>query len=228
VGGKKMDQMFTKPELLNGLVLGVGLVLGFTILDFIARYFEKKEIGKPLLILDMNKLLVCRAFEPTLKEEFPSYLPYIKHATLLGQHYTWRRPYLAPFIEYALEHYDVAVWSSAQRKNVKKLCEFVFTPEQRSNLVFEWNQTQCNTVDPHPDPTETKPLFEKPLHRVWKEFPQYDKTNTLIFDDSPLKMRTNPPKCVYQPTSWIVSDTHDDELSPGGGTIFKKLQYFLF
>jgi hypothetical protein len=188
---------------------------------FLATCLEKTR--KPLLILDINKLLVCRAFKPKMQDEFPSHMGYIKDATLLGQHYTWKRPYLDAFLEYAFQHYDIAIWSSAWRENVDKLCDFIFTPEQRSRLVFEWDQTKCDAVEPHPDPSERKPLFEKPLKRVWKEFPEYNRHNTLIFDDSQLKMRNNPPECVYQPNSWIVTQTEDYELSPEGGKIFKQL-----
>ena len=100
----------------------------------------------------------------------------------------------------------------------------MFTPEQRSKLIFEWDQTKCVRVEPHPDPTETKPLFEKPLSRVWDEFSRYNEKNTIIFDDSPLKMRNNPPECAFQPDSWVVTQRKDDELSPGGGIIFKKIK----
>lgn len=181
------------------------------------------ELRKPLLILDMNKLLVCRAFKPKLNEEFPDYVGYVHEATLLGKHYTWKRPHLDEFLQYAFEHFEVAVWSSAWRENVDKLCEFVFTPEQRALLLFEWDQTNCDCVEPHPDPAETKPLYEKPLQKVWKHFPKYDESNTIIFDDSPLKMRNNPPACVFQPSSWIVTQVNDRELSPDGGSIYKKL-----
>lgn len=175
-----------------------------------------------LLILDMNKLLVCRVYKPELDSK---YFPYVEEATTLGRHYTWKRPHLASFLEYAFEHFDVAVWSSAWKQNVDRLCEFVFTKEQRERLVFEWDQSQCEEVIPHPDPTETKPLYEKPLSRVWKEYPQYNSTNTLIFDDSPLKMRHNPPECVYAPSSWTVMFPHDDALSCDG-EIFEKLKLF--
>lgn len=110
------------------------------------------------------------------------------------------------------------------QQNVDKLCDFVFTREQRSQLLFEWDQNTCVKVEPHPDPTENKPLFEKHLSRVWKEFPQYDKNNTIIFDDSLLKMRHNPSECVFIPDSWIVTQENDDELSPNGGLIFQRLR----
>lgn len=187
---------------------------------------EKKKPQRKLLILDMNNLLVCRAFKFKMKEEFPSYIPYIESATLLGKHYTWKRPHLNEFLKYAFEHFDVAVWSSAMKENVSLLCEFIFTPEQRAKLLFEWDQTQCVRIEPHPNPTETKPLFEKRLTRVWNEFSEYTAKNTLIFDDSDLKMRNNPPGCTFLPSSWIVTQIHDHELSPNNGSIFTRLKMF--
>jgi len=48
-----------------------------------------KQQPKPLLILDMNKLLVFRAFMPTLNAEQPQCLPHVSSAKQLGKHLTW-------------------------------------------------------------------------------------------------------------------------------------------
>ena len=201
------------------IVLEVILVVS----DCICYYQRWKSKKRRLLILDLNNLLVCRAFKPKMIEEYSLYLPHIKDAKLLDDHYTWKRPNLSFFLWHIFIHYDVAVWSSAQQKNVDKLCEYIFSADQRARLLFEWDQSHCTSVVPHPDPSEKKPLFEKQLRRVWKEFPQYDKDSTLIIDDSSLKMRSNPTECVYIAEAWNATMTEDNQLE-WNGDIFKRLR----
>ena len=91
----------------------------------------KKMKPKRLVILDMNKyvttrlclvayihqrLLVYRAFAPKLQEEFSQVLPYLDQATLLGQHWTWKRHGLDDFIDKLMERYTVAVRSCRSDK----------------------------------------------------------------------------------------------------------------
>jgi TFIIF-interacting CTD phosphatase-like protein len=158
---------------------------------------RKRAPKKPLLILDMNNVLVCRAFSPKLETEYLDLLPYIGVATLLGEHYTWKRPHLDRFLKRAFEHFTVAVWSSAMAKNVDLLCDFVFG-ERRQELLFEWDQSYCEVV-----PNDTpKPLYLKQLRKVWENFPEYNADNTFIIDDSVAKMQENPPHCVVLSNVW--------------------------
>lgn len=165
--------------------------------------------AKPLVIIDMNKLLVFRAYRPTFAQEQDARLvAHIQDASLLGEgglFYTWKRPCLDAFIEWLFAHYEVAVWSSAWRKNVDSLCEFVFTSEQRLRLLFEWDQSQCDAVH---QPPPLRPIFTKPLAKVWAVLPHYNASNTLIVDDSLDKMAPNPTQCTLVTKSWspVVED----------------------
>jgi hypothetical protein len=161
---------------------------------------------KKLLILDMNNVLVYRAYSKTLEEEA---LLFLSEATLLGEHYTWKRPDLDKFISYALDNYTVAVWSSAWAVNVDRLCAFCFG-ERRKELLFEWDQTKCIAITAG----RRKPLFQKHLIDVWHEFPQYDPSNTIILDDSQEKMAMNPEECVRLVEPWHPWDkeTQGDSL----------------
>jgi hypothetical protein len=76
-----------------------------------------------------------------------------------------KRPHLHEFLCFLLENFHVGVWSSAQRHNVRKLVGCVFGEEQRKQLLFEFDQSKCNAVK-HPDPTEKKTLYKKPLTMV--------------------------------------------------------------
>ena len=174
---------------------------------------NKKDKRIRLIILDMNKLLVFRAFQPKLKEEFPKITnAMLMDAELLGKHYTWLRPGTRQFIDQCMADYQVAVWSSAQPQNVKLLCDHVFGPDKRSQLVFEWSQEQCDVVDPHPDPTERKPLFTKPLSKVVAAFPQFSMDEILIIDDSLLKMSDNPKTSYLLTKEWSPCEREEESL----------------
>ena len=85
---------------------------------------------KKLLVLDINNILVTRAY--SLKEDdleiWPMAHDYIDQADMLGNHYTWKRPDLDEFLNYCLDNFTVSVWSSAWPANVDRLCEYIFTP----------------------------------------------------------------------------------------------------
>jgi len=182
--------------------------LGFVFLplffwgDPIPSAGSARRRDRTLVILDMNNFLVWRLFDAELEKNRPLYAPILHHAAHLGQHMTWRRKGLDEFIDFLLANFDVAVWSSAWQKNVTLLCDHVFG-DKRDQLIFEFDQTHCGVVKPHPTPGETKPLFIKNLDTVWREFPGvYTRENTLMIDDSPLKARENPVGSLYQVYPW--------------------------
>ena len=173
---------------------------------------------KPLLILDMNKLLVARAYKRTLDDgsEHANLKPYLESATLLGEHYTWKRPHLDRFLDWAFENFEVAVWSSAWAKNVDLLCDHVFGEQRRKKLLFEWDQTHCTQVMPHPDGvTHGRPLYRKDLTEVWKAFPQYNSSSTLIVDDCKHKTAANWDINVLIVDPWQPFDNNNSSGSGG-------------
>ena len=160
------------------------------------------------------------------EKEFPACLPYLDDATVVGARYVWKRPHLEDFLNYCFETYTVAVWSSARRYNVDLLCNFLFTPEQRQQLLFKWDQSNCVKVEPNPDPQEAnKPLFEKHLSHVWEAFPQYSAKSTVIVDDSPLKMRHNPNGCVVIANPWKAWERRDKDLLIPNGRLFREIKW---
>lgn len=177
------------------------LSVGLVVIILFDKYFRKK-----LLILDMNNVLVCRVFKFKQTEDS---IPFTKSAIVLGgKFYTWKRPHLNAFLDHCFKHYTVAVWSSAQGQNVSDLVDFVFGEERKRELLFVWDQTKCETIETGKE----KPLFKKPLSRVWAEYPKYNSSNTFIMDDSKDKMLGNPENTWMQVKPWIVSDTEDVEL----------------
>jgi hypothetical protein len=135
------------------------------------------------------------------------------------------------FLNFLFVNFDVAVWSSAMRHNVNNVINDALTPEQKNSLKFIFSQSECNVVSPHPDPevvkkNPKKDLLEKPLAKVWAQYPQYTAENTLLIDDSKLKARKNPPNLLFSPLEWTPWQGDDEGLAPGGTirTFLQQLQ----
>ena len=75
----------------------------------------------------------------------------------------------------------VVIWSSCMMKNIKK-----FMIESKLKNIDTYCRKLC-TSDPDGRSFDTL----KPLERIWNIYPKYNKTNTVIFDDSVSKIRFN-------------------------------------
>ncbi len=176
--------------------------------------------GKKLVILDLYGLLVHRH---STREPVGDWNKLVSPATLLGTNLTWDRPHRDDFLTFLFDNFTVAIWSSAMYKNVDLLAAHIFGPERRKQLLFEFDQSYCETVTPHPDPKENKPLFKKNLTTVWAAFPQYNQDNTLLIDDSNWKTIGNPAGTVIKVQTWHPI-MYDDALSENG-YIRNKLKF---
>ena len=158
---------------------------------------------KPLVILDLNGFLIDREYKkPTKDEIIPT------GAERVGKFLVWKRSGGNNFLRVILKNFDVAVWSSVTKTNIRPLTEHVFRDFPDTNLKFMWCQDKCQSVK-HPF-SERKPLFLKNLSTVWDEFSMYDETNTFIIDDSELKMRNNPKRCIIKVPEWTRDDKRSD------------------
>ncbi len=190
-------------------IIGAVIFICF-LLSLITLYTMRRK--KPLLILDMNNVLLFRCHQHFQAKEYPQYVKYNHLANLLGGRFlTWQRPHLIPFIEYCLANYTVAIWSSARPENVNDLVDFVFG-KCRSSLLFVWDQTHCKVVEPVSILDGEKPQFRKQISHVWKQFPDFNETNTLMIDDSADKMIENPRQTQWLITRWFPDMMEDTEL----------------
>jgi len=79
--------------------------------------------NKRLLILDLNGT-ICH-----VERIFGKDRPYN----------IYKRPYLKPFLNYAFANFDVAVWTSREKKNMDIVIDYVFTKfmtEKAHDLVM--------------------------------------------------------------------------------------------
>lgn len=88
------------------------------------------ENVKPLLILDLNDLLVRRTPQKQTR-----------NSVKVGRSWLQTRNDLKPFLQTIFDRYTVAVWSAALPFNVDAMCAHVFG-SYRSQLLFEWSQVR--------------------------------------------------------------------------------------
>lgn len=186
------------------IILGLCLIawfISYAQFLFKAELFSGTRSLRKLVILDMNNVLVCRAFKPKMHEQDPKAMTLVNSSTLLGEHYTWERPHMREFVTYCLDNFDVAVWSGAMRENVDLLCSHVFG-DRRKELAFEWDQSKCDVITPGQG--SSRPALKKPIARVQDVFPgRWKQEDIIMIDDSAAKMSLNPPGSFILASAWV-------------------------
>ena len=176
-----------------------------------AEQVSQPRRKKVLLVLDVNGLLVHRerpwnrdAVTQTLKRgpdrAFPRFV-------------CWDRPYVRPFLRWALLHFEVGVWSSMMPVNVGTLVAHTFG-EVQGKLKFVHGRPMCDgtgTVD-----VRGADRVTKRLDKVWEG---HGEGFTLLLDDSVDKTAVNPAGTCIVPKAFHparVDAAEDTALGPEG------------
>jgi NLI interacting factor-like phosphatase len=126
-----------------------------------------------LVILDLNKTLVHRAYEPRADKE---------GSFRVGVYRCEKRPHLDEFLSVLLDHpdrFEVGVWTSAMRKNGLPVAKALFGPRFVS-VKFILTREDCSDVrNDDADHSSTKDL-----RKVWDLYPEYGPWNTVVIEDS--------------------------------------------
>ncbi|KAK2663393.1 hypothetical protein Ddye_001967 [Dipteronia dyeriana] len=169
---------------------------------------------KKLLVLDVNGLLADIVSYPS-----HGYKPDI----MISNKSVFKRPYCDDFLRFCFERFNVGIWSSRIKKNVEKVIEFLMG-DSRRNLLFIWDAYHCSETGLNTIENKDKPLVLKELKKLWDKLEpdlpwekgEYNKTNTLLLDDSPYKALRNPAHTAIFPYSYMYKDSNDCSLGPGG------------
>ncbi len=140
-----------------------------------------------LLVIDLNGTLVDR------KRRTSSFV---------------ERPNLAPFIDYVLANHTLMIWSSAQPDTVRSVCQRLFSPAQRRQVIAEWAR---DTLDLTAAQYREKVQVYKRLEKIWRDDTMrdrhpdaekgglWDQSNTVLIDDSRLKGAAQPHNLLEIP-----------------------------
>jgi hypothetical protein len=160
---------------------------------------------KPLLILDLNQVLVCR-------------VPYNQRDNQQNRDVRpSMRPYCDEFLEFVFTHFAVAVWSCGKLANM----EMWLFDKWCGQLVFVWDQKHSTNLWPrHSVISSQKPLFLKDLNKVYEAFPQWGPGSTMLVDNHAEKFERNPlGSCMLIPDFNVSHPdaANDCYLGPAGG-----------
>ena len=133
---------------------------------------------KKLLILDLDETLISSAYEKPLTYDFCFILEKLTY-------YVKIRPNLDAFLNFCFEHFNVAIWSAGDEDYVNKIVGYIFKDRQ-NQLLFIWSKKKCTIIVKTYNFYEQIIIRIKNLKKIWrKKGINFDKTNTLILDDTP-------------------------------------------
>jgi hypothetical protein len=169
-----------------------------------------KHQKKLLIILDLNGVLVHRL--KASKEKLPqasSPEHALKPTMTLGGRKVIFRPSVEQLFTAIPEHVQLAIWTSAEKRNVVQILEKL-APEYKSRNLFEftWFRDKCVT-----DPHDYK-FCIKDLSKVWQSSSKWNEKNTVLVDDSELKCKNQPDNllCVKEFKATAEDAFKDDEI----------------
>ncbi|KAF4120205.1 CPDc [Geosmithia morbida] len=126
------------------------------------------------------------------------------------------RPHARRFLQYCVDTFHLAIWSSARPENVDKMVSQLLTPEQRGRCVVVWGRDRFGLSG---DDYNSRVQCYKRLGRLWddrdvrRSYPgdpdagrRWDQTNTVLVDDSTEKGRSEPFNILALPEFSATSD----------------------
>jgi hypothetical protein len=181
---------------------------------------------QPLLILDLNGILChrirSRRTPPTNSTSTASATVFRPFITRIAGTPVVPRTDLHDMLHYLDRHFCLAVWTSAKAKSAKQLVAALIPPAVAARLLFVWAQHDCETVISNNNTStgsgcddsddDNSSIFKKDLSKVWKEYPVWNASNTLLMDDSPDKCVAWRENAVHPPPlNGLAGTTQDDD-----------------
>lgn len=84
------------------------------------------------------------------------------------------RPYSREFVRYCFRNFDnVVVWSAGLTGYVHQICDYLFPKKDYPVLVLTRPDCEIDDLD----------QVEKPLEKLFREYPEFNAKNTVLIDD---------------------------------------------
>ena len=143
-----------------------------------------------LLILDLNGTL-CHV-ERITKNNSNQHIAADKKVHL-PRYNIYKRPHLRKFLLYEFKQFHIAVWTTREKRNMHEVIDNLFTPEQKSKLVFTWARDKCEILEDHSSIKDIDFVLRSQV------MVKYCFKDILIIDDTYDKIR-NPDHYYIIPT----------------------------
>jgi Dullard-like phosphatase family protein len=150
----------------------------------------------------MNDKLVILDLDETLVYASEEHLGY-EHDFEVSHYLVYKRPYLREFIDFVLENFRVAIWTSSGEDYAAEVVNCIFGGKDK--LEFVWARNRCVRRF---DPKMFEQYFIKDLKKVRRL--GYSLDHILMIDDTPKKLMRNYGNLVR--VSPFEGDRRDEEL----------------
>ena len=158
---------------------------------------------RPLLVIDLNGVLVDRRDQQL--EGRPALGKW-------GMRYAYERQHAGQFVEWAAgQVWHVGLWTSAKQKNAVLLARAALG-DACAAVSFVYAQEQCEVAGVC---SEGRPIFQKPLARLWREGLGVPK-RTVLLDDGRDKICTGEEDNALICPKYDASAGDDFVLAQGG------------
>jgi len=138
--------------------------------DYEVKVINPSRENKKLLVLDIDYTL-------------------FDHRSVAEAGWELMRPFLHEFLETAYQDYDICIWSATNMKWIEekmKLLGCINNPNYK--LAFYLDSRAMISIQ-----TEKYGIVDvKPLGVIWGKYEQYNKKNTIMFDDLRRNFLMNP------------------------------------
>ncbi|TFB05441.1 hypothetical protein CCMA1212_002460 [Trichoderma ghanense] len=160
--------------------------------------YIKTSLSQPLTLRQPRRILVIMDLNGTLL-----YRPNKRNPFNFIQ-----RPHARQFLDYCVDTFHVAIWSSARPENVDKMVSQLLSPEQRAKCVVIWGRDRFGLS---PADYSSRVQCYKRLSSIWNDphvtashpdaarGQRWDQTNTVLVDDSAEKGRSEPYNILQLP-----------------------------
>lgn len=155
---------------------------------------DTATLQRQLIVLDLDETLIFATETPTERTaEFRA-----------GRYHVYRRPYLAPFLDFCFARFTVGVWTTASPTFAARVVEQCFP--NHDALQFVWASDRCTRAY---NAETTAWEWRKPLVKLTRR--GWSREAVIAVDDTPSKWAKSHGNLVAV-RPWF-GDTADDELA---------------
>lgn len=153
-------------------------------------------MSKPNLVLDLDQTLISS--EPVDEFDAVKYWNKSKKfqsTTMDGYYFIFERPHLQKFLDFAFTHFNVSVWTAADKDYALFIIEKIIIagkPNRKLDYIF---------YGYHCEVSEYNKGSSKSLSMIWDVYrlTDYSKNNTAIMDDYIEVQNAQPGNCIVVP-----------------------------